>query len=95
MRPVVSTMPGGTTLRVELLAERRGAELRAEVTAEAETVRVRVWEDGVETLDRTFLAPRRTDVDLLADAIESSGRDPVASGSLAMAAALAGPGIAS
>ena len=95
VRPVISTMPGGTTLRVELLAGRRGAELRAEVTAEAETVRARAWEDGIEALDRTFLAPRRTDVDLLAEAIESSGRDPVASGSLAMAATLAGPGVAS
>ena len=56
VRPVVSTMPAGTTLRVELLAERRGSELRADVTAEAETVHVRVWQDGVEVLDRHFLA---------------------------------------
>ena len=40
VRPVVSTMPAGTTLRVELLAERRGSELRADVTAEAEAVHV-------------------------------------------------------
>ena len=45
-------MPAGTTLRVELLAERRGSELRADVTAEAENVRVRVWLDGVEELER-------------------------------------------
>ena len=64
-------MPAGTTLRVELLAERRGSELRADVTAEAETVHVRVWQDGVEALDRHFLAPRRTEVDLLAEAIEA------------------------
>ena len=57
VRPVVSTMPAGTTLRVELLAERRGSELRADVTAEAETVHVRVWQDGVEALDRHFRAP--------------------------------------
>ena len=38
MRPVLSGMPAGTTLRVELLAERRGSELRVDVTAEAETV---------------------------------------------------------
>ncbi len=59
VRPVVSTTPAGTTLRVELLAERRGSELRADVTAEAETVRVRVWLDGVEAQDRLFRAPRR------------------------------------
>jgi glucose-6-phosphate dehydrogenase assembly protein OpcA len=92
VRPVVSSMPSGTTLRVELLADRRGSELRADVTAEAETVHVRVWLDGVEVLDRSFRAARRTDVDLLAEAIEAGGRDPVAIGALRSAAALAGDG---
>jgi glucose-6-phosphate dehydrogenase assembly protein OpcA len=90
IRPVISGMPGGTTLRVEILAERRGTELRAEVTAEAESVHVRVWEDGVEALERTFVAPRRTDIDLLAEAIEAGGRDVVAEGALGTAAALTG-----
>ena len=89
VRPVLSRIPSGTTLRVELLADRRGSELRADVTAEQESVHVRVWVDGIEALDRHFVAPRRTDVDLLAEAIESGGRDPVAVGSLRMAAALA------
>jgi glucose-6-phosphate dehydrogenase assembly protein OpcA len=89
VRPVVSAMPSGTTLRVELLAERRGSELRTDVTAEAETVHVRVWQDGVEVQDRRFRAARRTDVDLLAEAIESGRRDPVAIGALRLAAALA------
>ena len=90
VRPVVSSTPAGTTLRVELLAERRGSELRADVTAEAETVHVRVWQDGVEALDRQFRAARRSDVDLLAEAIESGRRDPVAVGALRSAAALVG-----
>jgi hypothetical protein len=94
VRPVLSGMPGGTTLRVELLAERRGSELRAEVTAEAEIVHVRVWLDGVEALDRAYHAVRRTDADLLAEAIEAGGRDHVAEGTLATAARLAGPGTA-
>jgi hypothetical protein len=51
---------------------------------------VRVWEDGVEALERTFIAPRSTDVDLLAEAIEAGGRDPVAEGASTMAAALVG-----
>jgi glucose-6-phosphate dehydrogenase assembly protein OpcA len=88
IRPVVSSMPSGTTLRVELLCERRGSELRADVTAEAETVHVRVWQDGVECLERHFLAARRGDVDLLAEAIESSPRDPVSVGTLRLAAKL-------
>ncbi len=92
VRPVVSPMPSGTTLRVELLAERRGSDLRADVTAEAESVRVRVWQDGVEALDRSFLAARRGDVDLLAEAIEAGRRDGVALGALRSAAGLvAGP----
>ena len=92
IRPVVSTMPAGTTLRVEILAERRGSELRTDVTAEAESVHVRVWQDGVEALDRDFRAARRTDVDLLAEAIETGGRDPVAIGALRSAASLAEDG---
>jgi hypothetical protein len=89
VRPMVSATPSGTTLRVELLAERRGSELRTDVTAEAETVHVRVWQDGVEVVDRRFRAARRTDTDLLAEAIESGQRDPVAIGTLRAAAALA------
>jgi glucose-6-phosphate dehydrogenase assembly protein OpcA len=90
VRPILSAMPSGTTLRVELLADRRGSELRADVTAEAETVHVRVWQDGVEAWDRSFRAPRRTEVDLLAEAIEAGRRDPVAVGALRSAAALVG-----
>ena len=90
IRPVASTMPAGTTLRVELLAILRGSELRTDVTAEAETVHVRVWQDGVEVLERRFRAARRTDVDLLAEAIESGRRDPVGNGALRAAAAIAG-----
>jgi len=93
IRPVVSTMPAGTTLRVELLAERRGSELRADVTAEAEAVHVRVWQDGVEALERRFLAARRGEVDLLAEAIEAGRRDDIATGSLRAAAELAGGAI--
>lgn len=91
VRPVTSPAPAGTTLRVELLAERRSSELRADVTAEQDIVRVRVWQDGVEALDRAFNATRRTDVDLLAQAIEASGRNRIAANALAAAAALVGP----
>jgi glucose-6-phosphate dehydrogenase assembly protein OpcA len=91
IRPIASPTPPGTTLRVELLAERRGSELRADVTAEAEFVNVRVWQDGVEALVRHFRAPRRKEVELLAEAIESSGRDFVALGALRSAATIIGP----
>ena len=90
IRPVASHVPAGTTLRVEILADRRGSELRADVTAEADNVHVHAWLDGVEAMDRTFKAPRRTDVDLLGEALEVGGRDPVAVGTIRMAAALIG-----
>jgi hypothetical protein len=90
IRPLTSSQPPGTTLRVELLADRRGSELRADVTAEAENVHVHTWVDGVQAMDRTFKAPRSTDVDLLSEAIEASGRDPVIVGTIRMAAALVG-----
>jgi hypothetical protein len=90
IRPVLSEMPPGTTLRVELLADWRGSELRADVTAEQDAVHVRVWQDGVHALERGFTAPRKTDVDLLSEAIEAGGRDRVAVESLAFAAELAG-----
>jgi hypothetical protein len=86
MRPVMTGMPAGTTLRVELLAERRGSELRVDVTAEAETVAVHAWQDGVELLDRRFMAARRTEADLLAEAIEAPKRDVVSDGAIRMAA---------
>lgn len=90
IRPVVSTQPSGTTLRVELLAERRGSELRADVTAEEDVVHLRVWQDGVDVLERRFQAGRRGDVDLLADAIEAGRRDAVSAGALQAAARLVG-----
>jgi hypothetical protein len=90
VRPVLSEVPPGTTLRIELLADWRGSELRADVTAEQEAVHARVWQDGVHALERGFSAPRRTDLDLLAEAIEAGGRDPVAVGATRTAAELAG-----
>ncbi len=89
LRPVASGAPSGTTLRVDLYAVRRGSELRVEVTAEAETVHVSARRDDDEVLDRTFHAARRTEVDLLAEALELSGRDPVGRDALRVAAELA------
>jgi hypothetical protein len=83
-------MPPGTTLRVEILAERRGSELRADVTAEAENVKVHTWLDGVQAMDRTFRAPRLNDVDLLGEALEVGGRDPLTVDTIRTAAALVG-----
>lgn len=88
IRPVYSAMPPGTTLRVELLAERRGSELRADVTAEADTVHVHAFLDGVLAMDRKFKAARRTDLDLLSEALEVGGRDPLSMETIRTAATL-------
>jgi len=68
-----------------LLAERRGSELRADVTAEAESVHCRVWRDGVDVMERRFNSSRRTDVELLAEAIESTSDDRIERETLRMA----------
>jgi hypothetical protein len=94
LRPVASSMPPGTTLRVEIVAERRGSELRAEVTAEAALVRARAWRDGDQALDRALQAPRRTEIELLTEAIEMAGADPVTAGAIRAAGALVGQSIA-
>ena len=82
----------GTTLRVEILAERRGSELRIDVTAEADNVHVHTYLDGVQAIDRTYKAPRRGDVDLLGEALETGGKDPVAVETIRKAAQLVGHG---
>lgn len=92
IRPTTSTMPPGTTLVVELGAQRRGATLSIAVSAEAEVVIVRATLNGRILPERQFMAPRRTEVELLAETVESVGRDPVAVAALLAAADLAGPG---
>jgi len=42
-------------------------------------------------MERHFRAPRKTEVELLSEAIESGRRDPVAVGALRSAAAIAAP----
>jgi hypothetical protein len=86
--PAESPLPAGTTLQVELLAERRGSELRAAITGDATSVTVRAWLDGLRVVDRDFLAPRRTDVDLLEEAIELGVRDAIATATIRFAASL-------
>jgi glucose-6-phosphate dehydrogenase assembly protein OpcA len=90
--PVESPMPAGTTLTVSLTARRRSGKLDVDVTAEAEAVIVRATLDGSPLPVRRFMAPRRTEVELLAETIESVGRDPVATAALLAAAELGGRG---
>jgi glucose-6-phosphate dehydrogenase assembly protein OpcA len=88
--PIIADVAPGTTLRVGLACQRMGSHLHASITAEAETVRVTLRVDEREVLDRMFRAARKTDVDLLMEALEETGRDAVTGAAIRMASDLAG-----
>lgn len=88
LRPVESTAPRGTTLAVDLHAKRNHSELTVDVTASADGVVVRATLDGEAIPERTFMAPRRREAELLAETIDAAGRDAISKAVLAMAAVL-------
>jgi len=90
LRPVESTSPRGTTLIVQLHATRAHSQLWVEVTAYADGVVVQASLDGEPMPERRFVAPRKREADLLAETIETAGRDQISSEVLAMAARLVG-----
>ena len=90
LQPAASEWSSGTTLTVEIRARRHRQELEITVSAEEESVMVRSSLDGRTLPERRFMAPRRTDVELLAETIESVGQDPIAVAALQMAARLVG-----
>ena len=85
-----STSPPGTTLVVELHAMRARSQLWIEVTAYAEGVLVHAELDGKAMPERRFLAPRRREADLLAETIDTAGRDLLTGEVLTMSAHLLG-----
>ena len=88
LRPVESTAPRGTTLIVQLHATRNRSQLWVEVTAFADGVVVQASLDGEPMPERRFLAPRKREADLLAETIETPGRDPIGAAVLDTAARL-------
>ncbi len=88
LRPMESTSPRGTTLIVQLHATRNRSQLWVEVTAYADGVVVQASLDGEPMPERRFLAPRKREADLLAETIETAGRDQISTEVLAMAARL-------
>ena len=83
-----SPAPRGTTLIVQLHATRNQSQLWIEVTAYADGVVVQAMLDRESMPERRFLAPRKREADLLAETIESAGRDQISGEVLAMAARL-------
>lgn len=90
VRPMESSAPRGTTLAVELHAMRGHSQLWVEVTAYADGVVVQASLDSQSMRERRFLAPRRRESELLAETIDSAGRDEIAAEILAMTARLIG-----
>jgi hypothetical protein len=88
LQPVESNAPSGTTLVVELHATRGRSQLWVEVTAYAEGVIVHASLDSHLMPERRFHAPRRREADLLAETIDTAGRDRLTAEVLAMSARL-------
>jgi glucose-6-phosphate dehydrogenase assembly protein OpcA len=90
LQPAASRLGAGSTVRVEIDSRLRGAELVGIVSADDHTVDVSILDDGRERVRRSYAAPRLTDVDLLAQAVEEGAADPIAVHALAAAARLLG-----
>jgi hypothetical protein len=88
LQPVESSGPPGTTLVVELHAMRGRSQLWVEVTAYADGVVVHATLDADAMPERRFLAPRRSEADLLAATIDTAGRDRLTAEVLDMSARL-------
>lgn len=90
LQPVESTALPGTTLVVELHAMRGRSQLWVEVTAFADGVIVHASLNADPMPERHFHAPRRREAELLAETIDSAGRDRLTAEVLAMSARLLG-----
>jgi glucose-6-phosphate dehydrogenase assembly protein OpcA len=92
LRPTMSDLGEGSTVRVELVSRLRGAEVAGVVTAGDCTVEVVINDAGRERVRRTYNAPRLNDVDLLVRAVSESGADPLGTETLEMARRILGAG---
>jgi glucose-6-phosphate dehydrogenase assembly protein OpcA len=90
LRPAVSDLGPGSTVRVEIASGLRGVELIGRVSAGDSSVEVSILDNGRERVRRSYLGPRLTSVDLLGRAVEEGAPDPVAVQALAAASRLLG-----
>ncbi|HEX7491495.1 MAG TPA: glucose-6-phosphate dehydrogenase assembly protein OpcA [Candidatus Limnocylindrales bacterium] len=95
LQPADSKLGSGSTVRVEIDSRLRGAELVGIVSADDHKVEVSILDDGRERVRRSYAAPRLTDIDLLARAVEEGAADPIAVHALTTAARLLGVGLGS
>ena len=90
LQPCDSKLDAGSTVRVVITSQIRGADLVGEVTAGDREVEVTVRDGGRERIKRTYLAPRLNDVDLLSLSVQDHAAHPVSVQALAMAHGLLG-----
>jgi hypothetical protein len=88
LQPVESQAAAGTTLVVELHATRGHSQLWVEVTAYEDGVVVHSTVDARSVPERRFHAHRRREAELLAETIDTAGRDELTAEVLAMTADL-------
>jgi glucose-6-phosphate dehydrogenase assembly protein OpcA len=88
LQPVESPAAAGTTLIVELHATRGHSQLWVEVTAYEDGVVVHSTLDARSVPERRFHAHRRRESDLLAETIDTAGRDELTAEVLALTAHL-------
>lgn len=77
LEPVTDTGRSGTTLALQIAAERRGGRLELNVTADGERTHVRATVDGANVHERSLRATRATDAELLSQALELGEVDPL------------------
>jgi hypothetical protein len=87
-RPAPSRLGAGSTVRVEIISRRAGAELAGIVTADDHTVNVTIQDRGRERVRRVYFAPRLTEVELLERAMDDRTGDRISTDTLAMAGRL-------
>jgi glucose-6-phosphate dehydrogenase assembly protein OpcA len=87
-RPAPSGLGSGSTVRVEIVSRRAGAELAGTVTADDRTVHVTVNDRGRERVRRVYAAPRLDEVELLARAMDDRAGASISAATLAMAGRL-------
>jgi len=91
-RPAPSGLGSGSTVRVEIVSRRAGAELSGIVTADDHTVSVTVNDRGRERVRRVYAAPRLDEVELLARAMDDRAGARIPAATLATAGRLLATG---
>ena len=89
-KPIESSNVAGSTMEVEIGAQRAGHMLVTRVTGQSDGITVASTIDGDQLPDRHYLVPRRQEGELLAETIEDAGAHPITAEALAMAAAIVG-----